>query len=49
MAWALVPGTLSLLFRPAAGWPAGSMAWLRPVLSHWIVLGKLNPEFYLAW
>ncbi|GAB2798524.1 cytochrome c oxidase subunit 1 [Hymenobacter luteus] len=48
MAWALVAGTLSTLFRLQLGWPEGSMAWLRPVLGHWIVEGKLNPEFYLA-
>ncbi|GAC1374831.1 MAG: cbb3-type cytochrome c oxidase subunit I [Hymenobacter sp.] len=48
MAWALVAGTLSTLLRLQLGWPEGSLAWLRPVLGHWIVEGKLNPEFYLA-
>ncbi|MEJ1237837.1 cbb3-type cytochrome c oxidase subunit I [Chryseolinea sp. T2] len=47
--WALLGGTLSVIFRLQLGFPDMSLEWLRPVLGGWITpQGKLNPEFYLA-
>jgi cytochrome c oxidase subunit I len=47
--WALVGGTLSVIFRLQLGFPNMSLEWLRPVLGGWITTeGKLDPEFYLA-
>ncbi|HEX8040123.1 MAG TPA: cbb3-type cytochrome c oxidase subunit I [Chryseosolibacter sp.] len=47
--WALIGGSLSLLFRLQLGFPDASMEWLRPLLGDWITAqGKIDPEFYLA-
>src|SRR5687768_4020627 len=47
--WALMGGTLSILFRLQLGFPEANLEWLRPVLGGWISeQGKLDPEFYLA-
>ena len=47
--WALLGGTLSVIFRLQLGFPDMDLEWLRPVLGGWITAqGKLDPEFYLA-
>jgi len=47
--WALLGGTLSVIFRLQLGFPNASLEWLKPVLGEWITAeGKLDPEFYLA-
>src|SRR6478752_2557732 len=47
--WALIGGTLSVIFRLQLGFPDASLEWLRPFLGDWITSdGKLDPEFYLA-
>lgn len=49
MAWALMGGIFSVIFRLQLGFPNMSLEWLRPFLGHWITdQGKLDPEFYLA-
>jgi len=52
--WALIGGTLSVLFRLQLGFPDADLTWLKPFLGGWIVVdpatqvGKIDPEFYLA-
>src|SRR5688572_27921661 len=52
--WALIGGTLSVIFRLQLGFPDMDLTWLKPFLGGWIVVdaatntGKLDPEFYLA-
>jgi cytochrome c oxidase subunit 1 len=47
--WALLGGTLSVIFRLQLGFPEANLEWLRPFLGDWITAeGKLDPEFYLA-
>ncbi|GCC52955.1 cytochrome c oxidase subunit I [Chryseotalea sanaruensis] len=47
--WALLGGTLSVIFRLQLGFPDMNLDWLKPVLGGWITPeGKLDPEFYLA-
>jgi cytochrome c oxidase subunit I len=47
--WALIGGTLSVIFRLQLGFPDANLEWLRPLLGDWITAeGKLDPEFYLA-
>jgi cytochrome c oxidase subunit 1 len=47
--WALIGGTLSVLFRLQLGFPEANLAWLKPVLGGWITPeGKIDTEFYLA-
>jgi len=47
--WALLGGTLSVIFRLQLGFPEMDLGWLKPVLGGWITPeGKLDPEFYLA-
>jgi cytochrome c oxidase subunit I len=47
--WALIGGTLSVIFRLQLGFPDMNLDWLKPVLGEWITPeGKLDPEFYLA-
>ena len=49
MAWALIGGFLSVIFRLQLGFPEMKLEWLRPLLGEWIqVDGSLDPEFYLA-
>ncbi|MBL7849177.1 MAG: cbb3-type cytochrome c oxidase subunit I [Cyclobacteriaceae bacterium] len=49
MAWALIGGILSVIFRLQLGFPDASLEWLRPVLGGWITPeGKIDSEFYLA-
>ena len=49
MVWALLGGTLSVIFRIQLGFPDASVEWMRPLLGGWITPeGKLDPEFYLA-
>lgn len=47
--WALIGGSLSILFRLQLGFPEMNFEWLRPILGGWInSTGRLDPEFYLA-
>jgi len=47
--WAVLGGTLSMLFRLQLGFPELDLSWLKPVLGEWITpQNKLDPEFYLA-
>lgn len=46
--WALIGGSLSIIFRLQLGFPDLNLNWLQPILGKWIVNGKLDPEFYLA-
>src|SRR6187431_92939 len=47
--WALLGGTLSVLFRLQLGFPEASLEWLRPILGGWLTAeGKIDAEFYLA-
>src|SRR5688500_5301806 len=47
--WALIGGTLSVIFRLQLGFPDMNLEWLKPLLGDWITPeGKLDPEFYLA-
>ncbi|MGL4630176.1 MAG: cytochrome c oxidase subunit I [Leadbetterella sp.] len=53
IAWAVIGGLLSLIFRLQLGFPEMDMAWMKPFLGDWITLaedgkGKLDPNFYLA-
>ena len=49
MAWALIGGVLSVIFRLQLGFPEANLEWLRPVLGGWLTAeGKIDPEFYLA-
>ncbi|WHZ09407.1 MAG: Alternative cytochrome c oxidase polypeptide CoxN [Cytophagales bacterium] len=49
MAWALIGGTFSVLFRLQLGFPDANLSWLKPLLGGWITAeGKIDPEFYLA-
>ncbi|MEQ8302229.1 MAG: cbb3-type cytochrome c oxidase subunit I [Cyclobacteriaceae bacterium] len=49
MAWALIGGTMSVIFRLQLGFPEADISWLRPFLGGWITPeGKLDTEFYLA-
>jgi len=47
--WALIGGTLSVLFRLQLGFPDANLEWLRPVLGGWITPeGRIDSEFFLA-
>jgi cytochrome c oxidase subunit 1 len=46
--WALTGSILSLIIRLQLGFPGMNLEWLKPVLGHWIVNGRLDPDFYLS-
>jgi cytochrome c oxidase subunit 1 len=46
--WALTGSILSLIMRLQLGFPGMNLEWLKPVLGHWIVNGRLDPDFYLS-
>jgi cytochrome c oxidase subunit 1 len=46
--WALAGSILSLIMRLQLGFPGMNLEWLKPVLGHWIVNGRLDPDFYLS-
>lgn len=47
--WAVIGGTLSMLFRLQLGLPNADLEWLKPLLGDWITPEhKLSQEFYLA-
>jgi cytochrome c oxidase subunit 1 len=49
MFWALLGGTMSVIFRLQLGFPEASLEFLRPILGGWITPeGKLDTEFYLS-
>jgi cytochrome c oxidase subunit I len=47
--WAVIGGSLSMLFRMQLGMPDANLEWLKPLLGEWITPDhKLSQEFYLA-
>ncbi|MFN0049183.1 MAG: cbb3-type cytochrome c oxidase subunit I [Cytophagales bacterium] len=46
--WAVLGGSLSVIFRLQLGFPGANLEWLKPILGQWIQNGKIDPEFYLA-
>jgi cytochrome c oxidase subunit I len=47
--WAMIGGTMSVLFRLQLGFPDANLEFLKPILGGWITdKGKLDTEFYLA-
>ncbi len=51
--WAIIGASMSIIFRLQLGFPEADMAWLKPILGHWITIndagiGRLDPEFYYA-
>ncbi|HRK54713.1 MAG TPA: cbb3-type cytochrome c oxidase subunit I [Cyclobacteriaceae bacterium] len=49
MVWALIGGTMSVLFRLQLGFPDADLTWLKPMLGEWITpQGKIDTEFFLA-
>lgn len=49
IAWAILGGGLSILFRLQLGFPDMDLEWLRPILGEWITpTGKIDSGFYLA-
>ena len=47
--WAVIGGSLSVIFRLQLGFPNMDFSWLKPLLGDWIQAdNKLDPEFYLA-
>ncbi|MBK8484301.1 MAG: cbb3-type cytochrome c oxidase subunit I [Saprospiraceae bacterium] len=51
--WEIIGAAMSIIFRLQLGFPDADMAWLRPILGHWITIndagiGRLDPEFYYA-
>jgi cytochrome c oxidase subunit I len=49
MLWAIIGGGFSIIFRLQLGFPNMDLAWLKPLLGHWINdSGKIAPNFYLA-
>jgi len=49
MVWALIGGSLSVIFRLQLGFPNADLSWLKPILGGWLTPeGKIDPEFYLA-
>jgi cytochrome c oxidase subunit 1 len=47
--WAIIGGSLSVIFRLQLGFPDLNLEFLKPLLGGWISPeGKLDPEFYLA-
>ncbi len=47
--WALIGGSLSVIFRLQLGFPDMDLSFLKPILGSWIdTQGKIDPEFYLA-
>lgn len=47
--WAIIGGSLSLLFRLQLGFPEANLEWLRPLLGEWITeQGKMDSTFFLA-
>ncbi len=48
MAWAVIGGLFSVLFRLQLGFPDQSFPFLEDVFGHWAKGGKISPEFYYA-
>lgn len=51
--WAFIGGFMSIIFRLQLGFPEESLAWIKPLLGKWIVVGDdgfgtLSTEFYYA-
>ncbi len=46
MAWALLGGAMSVIFRLQLGFPDANLSWLKPILGGWLTPeGKIDPEF----
>ena len=48
MAWAIIGGFMSVLFRVQLGWPDETFPILERIFSTWFTDGKLNPEAYYS-
>ncbi|MCC6584918.1 MAG: cbb3-type cytochrome c oxidase subunit I [Chitinophagales bacterium] len=48
MAWAIIGGFMSVLFRVQLGWPDETFPVLERIFSTWFTDGKLNPEAYYS-
>lgn len=48
MAWAIIGGLMSVLFRLQLGWPDETFPWLERIFSAWYTDGKLTPEAYYS-
>lgn len=49
IAWAVIGGFFSVVFRLQLGFPEADLSWLRPFFGDWITTtGKIDSEFYLA-
>ena len=49
IAWAVIGGAFSVIFRLQLGFPEADLSWLRSVFGDWITdSGKVDSEFYLA-
>ncbi|HVZ56117.1 MAG TPA: cbb3-type cytochrome c oxidase subunit I [Chitinophagaceae bacterium] len=48
MAWAIIGGLFSVLFRLQLGFPGVSFPILETVFGHWAKGGQIQPEFYYA-
>lgn len=47
--WSIIGVSLSVMFRLQLGFPDAKLAFLKPILGHWInESGKIDPNFYLA-
>jgi cytochrome c oxidase subunit 1 len=48
MAWAVLGGLMSVLFRLQLGYPDATFPWLESILGHWAKGGHIQPEAYYA-
>ncbi len=48
MAWAVIGGLMSVVFRIQLGWPDETFPWLEKIFAAWFTDGKLNPEAYYS-
>ncbi|HNF48385.1 MAG TPA: cbb3-type cytochrome c oxidase subunit I [Chitinophagales bacterium] len=48
MAWAIIGGLMSVIFRLQLGWPDETFPWLERIFSAWYTDGKLTPEAYYS-
>src|ERR1051325_7886749 len=48
MIWAIIGGTISILFRLQLAYPDSTFPWLEDLVGKWAQGGKIQPEFYYA-
>lgn len=48
MAWAIIGGLMSVLFRLQLGYPDQTFPWLEDILGNWAKGGRISPEHYYA-